>query len=193
MAGFKQLFRTLYDVHKWGIEERLEDTGLIEIWEEELQDASLEKVKVQIELFFRSSISKRQEVEGNIKNIVIQTGGEIISCSVIPEIEYHAILATIPREYAQKIIDREEVALVIAEPIMFLKPSGQTIVLGTDDGLQFEKAFSAPEDIIDEPIVALFDGLPQERHPLLDGFLLIDDPDDFTSAYQIDAHVLFLM
>ncbi len=106
MAGFKQLFRTLYDVHKWGIQERLEDTGLIEIWEEELQDASLEKVKVQIELFFRSSISKRQEVEGNIKNIVIQTGGEILSCSVIPEIEYHAILATIPREYAQKIIDR---------------------------------------------------------------------------------------
>ena len=40
MAGFKQLFRTLYDVHNWGIEERLEDTGLIEIWEEELQDAS---------------------------------------------------------------------------------------------------------------------------------------------------------
>lgn len=61
------------------------------------------KVKVQIELFFRSSISKRQEVEGNIKNIVIQTGGEILSCSVIPEIEYHAILATIPREYAQKL------------------------------------------------------------------------------------------
>ena len=41
-------------------------------------------------------------------NIVIQTGGEILSCSVIPEIEYHAILATIPREYAQKIIDRED-------------------------------------------------------------------------------------
>lgn len=41
MAGFKQLFRTLYDVHKWGIEERLEDTGLIEIWEEELQDRYL--------------------------------------------------------------------------------------------------------------------------------------------------------
>ena len=68
MTGFKQLFRTLYDVHKWGIQERLEDTGLTEIWKEELQDASLEKVKVQIELFFRSSISKRQEVEDNIKN-----------------------------------------------------------------------------------------------------------------------------
>lgn len=105
MTGFKQLFRTLYDVHKWGIQERLEDTGLTEIWKEELQDASLEKVKVQIELFFRSSISKRQEVEDNIKNIVIQVGGEIFSCSVIPEIEYHAILAAVPREYAQKIID----------------------------------------------------------------------------------------
>ena len=90
-------------------------------------------------------------------------------------------MASIPRQYAEQIVRKEYVELVQFDSIMFLKPSGQTIVLGSDDGLQFEKAFSAPEDIIDEPIVALFDGLPQERHPLLDGFLLIDDPDDFKS------------
>ena len=189
MAGFKQLFRTLYDVHNWGIEERLEDTGLIEIWEEELQDASLEKVKVQIELFFRSSISKRQEVEGNIKNIVIQTGGEILSCSVIPEIEYHAILATIPREYAQKIIDREEVALVIAEPIMFLKPCVQAVFSSDNNNFSDSNSFSVPTNVIEEPIIALFDGVPQANHPLLKGMLMVDDPDGFESFYEVRERV----
>ena len=189
MAGFKQLFRTLYDVHKWGIQERLEDTGLIEIWEEELQDASLEKVKVQIELFFRSSISKRQEVEGNIKNIVIQTGGEILSCSVIPEIEYHAILATIPREYAQKIIDREEVALVIAEPIMFLKPCVQAVFSSDNNNFSDSNSFSVPTNVIEEPIIALFDGVPQANHPLLKGMLMVDDPDGFESFYEVRERV----
>ena len=189
MTGFKQLFRTLYDVHKWGIQERLEDTGLTEIWKEELQDASLEKVKVQIELFFRSSISKRQEVEDNIKNIVIQVGGEIFSCSVIPEIEYHAILAAVPREYAQKIIDREEVALVIAEPIMFLKPCVQAIFSSDNNNFSDSNSFSVPTNVIEDPIIAMFDGAPQANHPLLKGMLTVDDPDGFESFYEVRERV----
>lgn len=189
MTGFKQLFRTLYDVHKWGIQERLEDTGLTEIWKEELQDASLEKVKVQIELFFRSSFSKRQEVEDNIKNIVIQVGGEIFSCSVIPEIEYHAILAAVPREYAQKIIDREEVALVIAEPIMFLKPCVQAIFSSDNNNFSDSNSFSVPTNVIEDPIIAMFDGAPQANHPLLKGMLTVDDPDGFESFYEVRERV----
>ena len=34
------------------------------------------------------------------------------------------------------------------------------------------------------PIVAVLDGLPLSRHTLLDGFLDIDDPDDFAASYQ---------
>jgi hypothetical protein len=46
-----------------------------------------------------------------------------------------------------------------------------------------------PSNILDEPMVALFDGLPQEQHPFLAGLLAIDDPDDYTAEYQInDRH-----
>lgn len=154
-----------------------------------MQDASLEKVKVQIELFFRSSISKRQEVEDNIKNIVIQVGGEIFSCSVIPEIEYHAILAAVPREYAQKIIDREEVALVIAEPIMFLKPCVQAIFSSDNNNFSDSNSFSVPTNVIEDPIIAMFDGAPQANHPLLKGMLTVDDPDGFESFYEVRERV----
>lgn len=189
MAGFRQLFKTLHDVHNWGIQERLEDTGLITAWEEDLQDPDLGCVKVQIELFFRSSSSKRQEIENNVKNIVIQAGGDVLSCSVIPEIEYHAVLATIPRIYAQKIIDKEEVDLVIAEPIMFLKPCVQTVFSSNNSSYSDVNSFAVPVDIIDEPIVALFDGVPQANHPLLREMLVVDDPDGFEGFYTVNERV----
>lgn len=37
---------------------------------------------------------------------------------------------------------------------------------------------------MDEPIVALFDGLPLTRHRLLDGRLIVDDPDGYEERYQ---------
>ena len=189
MAGFRQLFNTLYDVHKWGIQERLEDTGLLTAWEEDLQDLSLDGVKVQIELFFRSSAHKRQETEDNIKNIVTQAGGNILDRSIIPEIEYHAILATIPRLYAQKIVDKEEVDLVIAEPVMFLKPCVQAMFSNTNDNFSDADTFAAPRNIIEEPIIALFDGAPQANHPLLRGMLSVDDPDELESFYEVRERV----
>ncbi len=185
-SGLRNVFKTLRDIHLWGIAERLEETGILDVWTEQLSDPDEVDVNCEIELFFRQSPVKRIQTQNQLAQYIENIGGNVITSSCIEAIGYHAILASIPRQYAEQIVRKEYVELVQFDSIMFLKPSGQTIVLGTDDGLQFEKAFSAPEDIIDEPIVALFDGLPQERHPLLDGFLLIDDPDDFTSAYQID-------
>lgn len=189
MAGFKQLFITLYSVHKWGIQERLEDTGLKAAWEEDLQDLSLEDVKVQIELFFRSSGSKRQEIESNIKDMIINIGGDILCSSIIPEIEYHAILATVPRGYAQEILDEKEVDLVIAEPIMFLKPCVQAVFLNSNENFSDTDSFAVPENIIEESVVALFDGVPQANHPLLKGMLNVDDPDDFESFYRVEERI----
>jgi hypothetical protein len=40
-----------------------------------------------------------------------------------------------------------------------------------------------------EPIVALFDGLPLTKHRLLDGRVIVDDPDGFESAYQAKERV----
>jgi hypothetical protein len=45
----------------------------------------------------------------------------------------------------------------------------------------------ATDDILEEPIIALFDGLPQENHPYLQGRLLVDDPDNYASGYIVEA------
>ena len=107
----------------------------------------------------------------------MEDGGNKISTTVLPEIEYHGILAEIPREYAQRIVDREEVSLVVADEIMFFKTASQSISIGICDATEEIEQIATPERIFNEPIVALFDGMPQENHPLLQSLISVDDPD----------------
>lgn len=184
-AGLRNVFKTLSDIHLWGIEERLGETDILQVWKEELSDPNVADVTCEIELFFRQSPERRIQARTRIAEIIHEIGGTLIAESCIEAIGYQALLATIPRLYAERILNNEEVDLVLLDQIMFFKPTGQTIVFGTDDGLPFERAFRVPDKIIDEPVIALFDGLPQERHPLLNGLLSVDDPDDFAASYQI--------
>ncbi len=189
LTGFKHLFATLKDVHQWGIQERIEDTGLLEEWFEELRNDQNNSVRTQIELFYRTSEQKRISAEQHISNLISLAGGNIISRSLIPEIQYHALLAEIPRAYAQRILNKEEVELLLADEIMFIKGTGQTISVGMSEEVEESTSFSTPTRIFNEPIVALFDGMPQENHPLLSDLLLVDDPDSLSSNYPVDERI----
>jgi hypothetical protein len=85
-----------------------------------------------------------------------------------------------------EIVAQREVRLLQCEDIMHLRPVGQCALRVPD-----ETAESVPSGNIDlsaprgmEPLVALFDGMPLTGHRLLDGRLIVDDPDGFESAYQ---------
>ena len=189
LTGFKHLFETLKDVHQWGIKERIEDTGLLEDWNRELQYDDNLSVRAQIELFFRSSEMKRASAEQRITDLITAAGGRIISHSLIPEIQYHAILAEFPRAFAQRILEKDEVSLVLADEIMFIKAAGQTAVVGLSEEAEDAEDLSLPERIINDPIIALFDGMPQENHPLLGNLITIDDPDSFGTNYPVEERV----
>lgn len=189
LTGFKHLFDTLKDVHQWGVQERIDDTGILDDWTFELQDDSLGYVNAQIELFYRSSELKQQQAESKIRQIVDNAGGTVLCSSLINEIQYHAVLAKIPREYAERIIKKEGVELVLADEIMFLKSSGQTLGIENGELSEEEIDVSMPELIHDEPIIALFDGMPQENHPLLNDLLKVDDPDNISSTYSVNDRI----
>lgn len=186
-TGLRNVFRTLSDIHLWGVKERLEETDILDAWKTDLENPDITDVKCEIELFYRNSPEKRQQAISSVSNYISEIGGSVISISCIEDIAYQAMLASVPRQYAERIVQREDVELVQLDQIMFFKPTGQSIVLGTDkdNGFPFERESHGPEQINDDPIIAMFDGLPQERHPLLNGFLTIDDPDDYTASYQI--------
>ena len=189
LTGFKHLFETLKDVHQWGVQERIADTGLLEYWNDSLQDVECNLVRAQIELFFRSAETKRIAAEQRIAGLISAVGGNVICKSLIPEIQYHAILAEFPRIFAQSVLQNEEVDLVIADEIMFIKGVGQTVVVGLSEEAEDTTVVTLPDRIINEPIVALFDGMPQENHPLLDNLISVDDPDSFGSTYPVDERI----
>lgn len=184
-TGLRNVFNTLRDIHRWGVKERLEETDILKGWVADLADPYATAVKCEIELFYRRSVDARVRAQRVIGDCIVAAGGSVITTSSIEAISYHALLASIPRQFAEQILSRDEVELVTLDQIMFFKPTGQSIVFGTDDGFEYPKEFDEPKGINDEPIIALFDGLPQERHPLLNGLLSVDDPDDYTSSYQI--------
>ena len=187
-TGFKHVFDQLESVEFWGYKERVEDTGILDIWSEELKDAHLENVMCELELFFRDSIQKREKSENQLRDQIFGLGGRIISRSVIPEIAYHAVLASVPRGVAESIIHgNRNISIVLAEQIMFFRPVGQAVVVSAEHF--FDATFNIPSsaEILDEPIVALFDGLPQENHPYLQGRLVVDDPDGYSQNYVNEA------
>ena len=181
----KDVFNALKSIHLWGIEERFIETGTMQSWEEDLADSEIQNVKCEIELSYRSSSTKRILSERKIESEINRVGGKILAKSCIIDIGYHAILAEIPRQIAQNMISKAEVSFLSFNEILFVNPSGQTAVSASVETIMFEGKLTFPDKINDEPILALFDGLPQERHPLLEKFLTIDDPDDITSFYQI--------
>jgi hypothetical protein len=100
----------------WGYKERVEETGILEIWKEELQDTTLGEVRCEFELFFRSDPQKRDRNEQQLRNDITTLGGTVISSSVITDIAYHAVLATVPRDVAEWIINgNRDVSIVTAE------------------------------------------------------------------------------
>ena len=185
LAPLKHVFEHLRTIRPWGIEDRLHDTGVFEMWESEIENDS-HIVNFEAELWFRNNQAKRQQAEAHVRSIVEDLDGEIIQQCVIQEIAYHAVLGRIPASRAPDIIGRREVSLLQCEEMMYLRPVGQCAVpTWSDDSSDTESIGEVPplQPPLAEPVVALFDGLPLAGHQLLQRWLEIDDPDDYEAAY----------
>jgi hypothetical protein len=187
-TGLKHVFENLRDIHFWGYKERVEETGILDIWQEELQDPAIGEVHCEFELFYRRDSQKRAGNEAQLKSEIEALGGSVVSSSMIPEIAYHSVLASVPRTAAESIIGgNQNVSIATAEQIMFFRPIGQAVVIPNENSYDGNFAIPSADEISDEPIVALFDGLPQENHPYLQGRLVVDDPDGYATGYVVDA------
>ena len=105
---------------------------------------------------------------------------------IISDIAYHALLAEIPANAAQQIIEHPDVGLIKCDSVMFFRPVGQmaTGKRSVEGELSDHEAEGMPLPAGD-PIIAILDGLPLENHNLLANRLIIDDPDDYASAYTV--------
>ena len=179
---------TPHNIRLWNYVDRLEDTGVLEAWKENLQDPDLPSVKCELELFYHSNTNKQNSSEQKVKQEIEDMQGTFISRAVIPEIKYHAILASLPRASVEAIISgNRNISIVNSDGIMYIRTFGQNVYVPKDNAFESSIEMSSTDNIIDESIIALFDGLPQENHPYLTGRLNIDDPDGYTAQYVVPA------
>lgn len=185
-----EVFDQIKTIRRWGVQEQLIETGMLEIWEEDIEHeySAEEVVNFQIEFFYRKDSTRRKQNENIIKDLIEQLLGSLIS----PFIDYngigfHAVKASLPRKSIQLIVEKIhrnelDVELLKLPSIMFFRPTGQALTISPDETQSIEVAPETPA--IGDPVVAILDGVPFSQHEWLKNRLLLDDPDELEAKYQ---------
>lgn len=181
-TGLRDVFKQLKDIRRWGVSERLVETGILDDWRSMLPYLKT-SVFCELELAYSTSVIKQRTRENDVAAMVQRVGGRILQSSIINDIKYHALLVELPRRFVETILANTNVELAIAEQIMFFRSTGQSVVTNGQN-INSGVSVNVLTEIIEEPIIALFDGLPQENHPYLQNLLSVDDPDNFRQQYQ---------
>lgn len=186
LTKFREVFLCLKDIRRWGVRDRIEETGLLDAWREDLSHDGGRAIRFEVELWFRGTDAKRQEARERVDELVRQFGGAVLDDCIISDIAYHALLAEIPANVAQQIIGHPDVDLIKCDSVIFFRPVGQmaTGKRPVEGELSDHEAEDTPLPTGD-PIIAILDGLPLANHSLLVNRLMIDDPDDYASAYTV--------
>ena len=186
-AKWRTVFQHLRVIRPWDARDRVDRSGVTDDWGERLA-AGQGAVPTEVELWFRDSEAKRAEAERIVRTVVATEGGEVLDRALVPEISYHAVLASLPAQAARRIMEHDGLALARYQGVMLFRPVGQAVAVSPDRGAGEESA-APPVEIGGNPIVALLDGLPVQNHNLLTGRLRIDDPDSWGDDYPAHERI----
>lgn len=187
---WKSVFDQLRVIRRWGIEETLRETGMIERWRDILDPLNpAQPVTFQIELFYRRTEAKRQQNETAINQLLGTLGGRTLGPFIdMGDIAFHAVKAELPAQCIQQllmIVDGPEVDIDIQlfkfSGIMYIRPTGQS--LAVSDEFEGDAAEFSGEWPDLQPVAALLDGVPLLMHEALKERLLFDDPFDLERLY----------
>lgn len=191
LGKFKSAFQQLASIRRWGPEDRVRETGLLDRWREDLEAAGqwISTVVVEIELWFRRDAAQRFAAEAHVEEIVVSSGGQILDRSQISEIEYHAMLAELPIQQVEAVLadGAAAIRLLTANEIMFISPFTPMSVEPATLEPVTTTTVPPADRVPGLPRIALLDGLPFANHNSLAGRLLIDDPDGLEEEYSVSA------
>ena len=190
LTKFRDVFLRLKDIRRWDVKDRLLETGVIDAWRKDLEHDSGRLLRFEVELWFRNSEGKRSQGSAIVSNLIQELGGHVLAESLHDGIAYHGILAELPAKAIQAIVENPNTKLVKCDSVMFFRPVGQ--MLAGEGLLEDEATYSELEvhSLPDgDPVIAVLDGLPLANHRLLNGRLLVDDPDYLESSYNANERV----
>jgi hypothetical protein len=187
-ATWKAVFERLITVRQWNDSDRLSRTGASQVWKEELTDADTQMIPFEVELWYRSDAARRQAERDALTTSVQANNGRIVAEYVLPEINYHGILAELPANILLQTAETMTVAWLSdrdGRGVRFLRATGQTGIPVTEDEQTGEAETPAPAAINGDPRIAILDGLPVARHALLDGRIVLDDPEGWEETVDV--------
>jgi len=187
---WRDVFDQTLKIRRWGIEETLRETGMIDRWRDLLDpiDPTLE-IHCQIELFYRNS-EKRKRNEATIAGLLAEMGGRTLGPFIdMPAIAFHAVKAKLPADKVRQLLDvldspnaEIDIQLFKFPGVMYFRPTGQSLAVSGDEvGEPGEFPEGSPEL---PPVSAILDGAPNLLHEALKDRLLFDDPDNLAAEYQ---------
>ncbi|UMB70023.1 S8 family peptidase [Mycobacterium paraterrae] len=189
LAPLRRVFALLREVRRWGPQDRVRETGLLEDWREtvEIVGQSTSFARVEIELWYRRDSARRAVAQAEVAGVVAEAGGQVISQVTIEGIDYHAMLVDIPYQQVESVVQQgpDAIELLRTDTIMYVLPARPMSILGvaaTDEPLDPARFATPPSG--KPPRVALLDGLPMAGHLALNGRLIIDDPDQIAVDYS---------
>ena len=192
LSSFRDLFISLKEIRTWSAEDRIADTGILEQWHEDVEIRRGTKVPFEIELFYRKSLRAQQHAINEVRGLIEAMGGSVKRSCIINEIEYHGLLVDLPSEKIQELLESDwsNIELVHADQIMFFRPMAQMMASVEDDNDGVDRdPLGETARVIRAPVVAVFDGYPMANHQLLQDRLIVDDPDNVESLYQVNQRI----
>ena len=179
LTPWRNAFKQLRNIRAWGPQDRIPQE-MIDYLKDKLADQpQISNVRLEVELWSYPNTERQSQAFERFQEAVRISGGEIIHHTSIREIAYEAALIDLPASEINSLLQREEVDLVICDDVMLMRPQS-TISIPTKaseiaTGIRSVNHLFPEED---SPIVGLFDGVPVQGHQLLDGRLVLDDPDN---------------
>ena len=188
LGKWKTLFGQLHKVRHWDVQDRLRETGVLEDWQERIENGQ-EEVPCEVELWYRQDPEQRSRAEKRVSDLVEGLNGQVVDRADIPEISYHALSVRLPETSVRPIFEAgdSDIALVQCEQIQFFRASGQMSASLAGERQDRDEQALGEEPTGGTPVVALLDGLPLQAHRLLQGRLVVDDPDHFGDDYSANT------
>ncbi|SNB47478.1 S8 family peptidase [Geobacter sp. DSM 9736] len=182
-GAWGEIFSHLRTMRFWNAKDRVTETGILDYWQKEVayKRGTASMVAFEIELSYEDDEPSRRERQRHVEALVVREGGTVIASCDMKEIHFHAIKVELPVANIERVLGEDYSALFQDGGILFFRPSPQCAVDAFADGVADDiPPLPEPEE---PPVVAVLDGLPFSRHNLLNGFVIIDDPDNFADDY----------
>ena len=170
---WRDVFAFLRDLRTWGPQDRVQPTDSDILSEEIFGCGEDDWVRLEVELVYRAAQAVGAEREAETHAAVVAQGGRVISRSRIDDVAYHALLIDLPVRAVRRVIERTADGLAGLEPVMHIRPQSIASSIELADAADGEAP--TPPEALQEPILAILDGVPVAAHPLLAAHLVVDD------------------